>query len=434
MKAKTKRGGAPSATAQIGIALDEPSGYSAHDEYFATRFQQGGRVVYSVDLSVPQLVSTLPEPDPEHRQPGNRQINLTHARGFGEYIQERESWVCPSLMLRAPEEEFEFHMAKEVGGTELGVLAIPRLARESLKILDGQHRILGFHLAWRAISDGIQKEREALAIARRDGLDEEVKDARRRLDHKLALRDRLSTARVSIDILIVDDPDAYKQVFVDIADNAKGVTRTLGARFDRVKVVHRALPLVVEHPLLKGRVEEESDRLSSTNPNLLTAKNVADVIRTVQVGAARRISRKQEGELDERDLAEGANRFLDLLENAFPDLRKVREGEKSPAELRRNSLLGSATMIRVFAGVYHDLVLGDGNESSMTDGEATRFFSKLAGHMKAPIAKRGPWTRGLFLDSGMAPQASQGDIKKLVDNIVRWSNKPPAWMRRGGSR
>jgi len=413
---------------QIGLNMAEPSGYSTHDEYFATRFQQGERVIYSVDLSIPQLVSTLPEPDPNRQQPGNRKINLSHAKAFAEYIQERDNWVCPSLMLRAPEGEFQFRSEREIAGTELGILAIPRLAREALKILDGQHRILGFHIAWRSLSESIQKGREEVAVARRSGPEELVKEIDRRLARRLALRDQLSQARVSIDIVVVDDPEAYKQVFVDIADNAKGVTRTLSARFDRRKVVHRALPLVAEHPLLKGRVEEESDRLSSVNPNLLTAKNVADITRTVQVGAARRISKRLEDELEERKVAENANRFLDVAEDAFPDLRAVEQGEIAPAELRRDSLLGSATMLRVLAGVYHELVIDESAGSRLTDGEATKFLAKLSGHMGAPISSAGPWTHGLFLDSGMAPQASQGDIKKLVDLIVSWSENSPEWM------
>jgi hypothetical protein len=373
------------------------------------------------------MVATLPQPDPERKQPGNRKINLTHAKGFADYIQERESWVCPSLLLRAPEGEFEFRVEQEIGGTKLGVLAVPRLARDSLKILDGQHRILGFHLAWKAISDSIQKERENLAVARRNGPDELVKQAERGLARKVSLRDQLASARVSINIIIVDDPEAYKQVFVDIADNAKGVTRTLSARFDRRKVVHRALPLVMEHAFLKGRVEEESDRVSSTNPNVLTAKNVADVIRTVQVGSVRRISKRLESELDERTVAEAAERFLDVMEDAFPDLAAVGAGTMAPAELRRESLLGSATMFRVLAGVYYELIAADEGPKK-TDGEATAFLGKLAGVMGAPISDTGPWSPSLFKDSGMAPQASQGDVKTLVDTIVDWAKESPAWM------
>jgi len=407
--------------------LSDPSGYSTHDEYFAMRFQQGGRQVYSVDLSVPQLVATLPEPDPDRPQEGNRRINPSHARGFAEYVQERSSWVCPSLLLRAPDGEFEFRLERKIGGTELGVLAIPRLARNSLQILDGQHRILGFHVAWRTITDGVQEDREALTLARKNGPPELVKEVERRLKRRLALRERLGQERVSLDVVIVDDPEAYKQVFVDIADNAKGVTRTLSARFDRRKVVHRALPLVIEHPLLKDRVEEEFDRLSSTNPSLLTAKHVADLIRTVQVGVARRISKRLESELEERRVAEDAQRFLDVIEDAFPQLKAIREGELSPPELRRESLLGSATMLRVLAGTYHDLTSAE--DDRMTDGEVTDFLAKLASHMDAPVKEKGAWrATGLFMDSGMAPQSSQGDVRKLTSEIVAWAKSPPAWL------
>ncbi len=408
--------------------LPEPSGYSTHDEYFAMRFQQGGRQVYSVDLAVPQLVATLPEPDPERPQEGNRRINPSHARGFAEYVQERQNWVCPSLLLRAPEGEFDFRLEKEIGGTELGVLSIPRLARNAMHILDGQHRILGFHLAWRAIGETVQRYREELKLAKKNGPPELAKKVERQLSRHLATRERLGRERVSIDIVIVDDPETFKQVFVDIADNAKGVTRTLSARFDRRKVVHRALPLVAEHPLLAGRIEEESDRLSSTNSNLLTAKHLADITRTVQVGVARRISKRLEGELEERRVAEDAQGFFDVLEDAFPQIKAIHDGTMAAPELRRESLLGSATMLRVLAGVHHDLT--EPGPDRMTDGEVTEFFRRLSTHMKAPIAEKGAWrATGVFMDSGMAPQASQGDVRKLTSEIVSWARNMPDWLK-----
>jgi hypothetical protein len=416
---------------ELELDLPDPSGYGTHDEYFATRFQQGGRTVYSLDLSIPQLVATLPKPDPDKPQQGNRRIQLAHARGFGEYIRERPDWVSPSLLLRAPEDEFSFEAKREIGGTEFGILRVPRLARNQLKILDGQHRILGFHLAWELVDQSIQDRREALAIARRNG-SPAIRDAERNLDKATRLREQLAAARVSIDIVIVDDPEAYKQVFVDIADNAKGVTRTLSARFDRRKVVHRALPLVVEHPLLETRVEEESDRLSTSNTNLLTAKNVADIIRTVQVGVARRVSRKLEDELDDRTVAGNATRFLDVLVDAFPDLETVMEGQTSPQELRRNSLLGSATMLRVFAGVYYELVRAEpeAGRLRMTDDEVTAYLSKYVKHMAAPLDKESPlFKTGLFKESGMAPEASQGDLRQLVDKFVTWAETEPDWLQ-----
>ena len=291
-------------------------------------------------------------------------------------------------------------------------------------------------MAWKSVSQGIQEEREALTIARRNGPQENVKEAERRLAQKLALRDRLAHARVSIDILIVDDPDAYKQVFVDIADNAKGVTRTLGVRFDRRKVVNRALPLVMEHSLVEGRVEEESDRLSNTNANLLTAKHLADIVRTVEVGVSRRISKRLEDELVDRQVAERTMRFLDVVVDSFPEVQAIEKGELSAPELRRSSLLGSSTMLRVLAGVYHDLTINEEEPAAqMSDGEVAEFFKGLAPHMYAPISDDGAWkATGVFMDSGMAPQSSQGDVRKLNNTIVQWSNETPRWMQQSASR
>jgi len=71
--------------------------------------------------------------------------------------------------------------------------------------------------------------------------------------------------------------------------------------------VNRSLPKVREHPLLKGHVDYEVDRIINRNARyLLTAKHVADIVRTVEVGVSGRLSRRQELELDEGEAAEHA--------------------------------------------------------------------------------------------------------------------------------
>jgi hypothetical protein len=187
----------------------------------------------------------------------------------------------------------------------------------------------------------------------------------------------------------------------------------------------------MEHPLVKNRIEEESDRLSGTNNNLLTAKNLADIIRTVEVGVSRRISRRMEDELVDRQLAEHTMRFFDVLQDSFPEINAIESGDLSPSELRRSSLLGSATMIRVLAGVYHDLTrLPDNPKERMSDGEVTAFLKALSPHMYAPISSDGAWrTSGVFMDSGMAPQSSQGDVRKLTTLITNWATDRPSWLK-----
>jgi hypothetical protein len=68
-------------------------------------------------------------------------------------------------------------------------------------------------------------------------------------------------------------------------------------------------------------------------------------------------------------------------------------------------------------------VRGEGAE------DVTNFFAKFAPHMGVPIDEDGAWRKtNLFKESGMAPQANQGDIKELVDTILEWSEETPDWL------
>lgn len=136
-------------------------------------------------------------------------------------------------------------------------------------------------------------------------------------------------------------------MFYDIAQNAKGMTQSVKVRFDNRKVVNRAVALasVTEHPLLKGRLEIEKDRVEGTTANLISAKILADVIRTIAVGYNGRISAKQETELTEEQLGEETVQYLDILSTAFAGLAAVRSGGdvEVPQMRKSGTLLLSAT-------------------------------------------------------------------------------------------
>ena len=405
-----------------------PSGYATHDTYFASRIKQGGRWVYSVDLAIPQVVSTLSRPDPDVVLEGNRRINASRAKKFGQYIREKPNYVCPSLLMRAPEGEFEFRDVQEVeGGGSFGILAIPKHSRASLKIVDGQHRTLGLHMLWDGIEIELSAARGHLAEAKRTGDKDLQREFERRVKDLVNERNRLAEERIRVDIIIVDDPKDYKQVFVDIAENAKGVSGAVKARFDSTKVAHRALDEVLKHPLLVGRINEQTDSLGKDSPYLIGAKHAADIIRSVQVGAKGRISRRHEDELNETTVARQASAYLDILVDSFPLLLEVQEGRMDPAELRRTSALGSTTMLRVLAGVYHRLtgVGVDGDtlvKPSMSKDDTVEFFKKLAPHMEIPVEPGSLlFMSGVFLEGASAPSARQGDVGKFENTLVEWA-------------
>jgi hypothetical protein len=262
-------------TPPIALPAAQVTGYDTDIRFYSTRYKQGGRTVYALDLSLAEIAALIPAPDPDRPTPGNRAIRPAHAAEFGKYVREHEHWVAPGLILRAPA-MFHFEILTEIGGTQFGVISFPRLALMDIHILDGQHRILGIHLAVLGIADDLDKARSTLASARRvDPKGRAVADTNKRISALNAQRERLAKERITMQIFVEENMIAYRQMFFDIADNALGITSSVKARFDNRKVVNRALEAVMEHPLLTGRVDPEGDRVGRGSPYLMGAKHVA---------------------------------------------------------------------------------------------------------------------------------------------------------------
>jgi hypothetical protein len=415
-------------TTAAAPAQPQVTGYDPDVRLFATRYRQGARRVYSVDLSLTQIAGLLPAPNPAQPTEGNRRIKEAHARGFADYIREHPEWVAPALVLRAPD-IFKFEVTQEIAGTEFGVISFPRLASTDLRILDGQHRILGIHFAIQGIADDLEKQRSQLSAARRNEAEPALLEQfQKRISELNEQRERFDRERTSIQVYIEDDGVAYKQMFFDIADNALGITSSVRARFDNRKVVNRALEDVMKHSLLQGRVDQEQDRVGRNNPNLMGAKHVAEIVRTIAVGIDGRIGRRLEDELREDALVQRTNNFLDVLLTAFPQLADVADDELSPEDLRRTSLLGSATVVRVLAGVYQQLT----ETQKWDDEDVAEFFGKLAPHMSVPVTDSSIWVTHvpdeIFAAGASAPRARRQDLKGLRDTLVDWAMTDPEWL------
>jgi hypothetical protein len=119
---------------------------------------------------------------------------------------------------------------------------------------------------------------------------------------------------------------------------------------------------------------------------------------------------------------------MDVMLEAFPDLAAVADGKVTPEELRRRSLLGSSTMLRVLAGVYYLL-----QSRNYTDEDVVPFFARLAQFMAAPIGQGSPWTgiRNKVLNVGsMAPTSRKQDVQYLTEEIAGWiePTQQPEWL------
>lgn len=402
-------------------------------DFMATRKKQGGRWVYHFDPSVAQLIANVDAPPMDVEQEDNRIVVGSRCRDFAAYLDATPHWAIPSVMLWTPHGTVQFVEIPELsrGGMQVGILKIDWNMRYLIRILDGQHRIGGFHIWMRLKQEAFRKAEEHLAAVINSGDQLMIDEAKaRRVKTKEAMNNATLNF-VGADLLEVDSVKEAKQAFAHIANNAKGMTKSVTTAFDSSKVVNRVtqkLVLEMPHPVLENRVEWHKDKFGGANPHLLSAKNVADIVRATYVGSVGRISKAHElpGVADS-PMYTTAKHFFTALQEAFPDVMG------DPVELRKNSLLGSPTMLRALAGAWHILTTdrdakGKSVNPRMSRDEVTAFFTRLAPHMQAPVTSGNPWlTTGNFReisdgDPGlMAPESKQQDLKALPERIANWA-------------
>lgn len=411
-----------SPTSTVEIDRTRLSGPRRSSTYLAMRSVQGNRIVYTTRVPLADLSIILPMPDPDQPDPDNRKVDTRHARGFGTYLQEQPDWVAPSLLAR----DNGGCVYEELPGSEgkLGYLEIPWStgALSPLNTIDGQHRVLGVDLELKNLTATVNKLERELARAQKA---ERKNTLQGEIDRHKAQLATLEKESVGLDVYVETDSVRARQMFVDVADNAKGISSALRSRFDGSKVANRTLDRVVDHALLKGRVDLEQDRMTVKNPNLMGAKHVADLTRAVSVGVAGRIGRKRESELDDAAVIEAAHVFLDVLCESFAELAAVAENTLPPQELRKTSLLGSVGMLRVLAGVFHQLYNSEDNNSA----EVIELFSQLDKHMAAPVTDQSLWrstdARADFEPNASAPIMRTQNLQHLVRVIAEWRTMPP---------
>jgi hypothetical protein len=401
--------------------------------YLAIKTIQGGRAVYATRVPLLDLPTILPVPDPNNVDKDNRKVDRLHAKHFGEYLDTKQDWVAPALLAR-DSGGCRFEQVDQEGA--VGYLTVPWAIGgiSPLRTIDGQHRVLGVSIEKQRITDAISTiDRD---MARKVSPDKAAKLQAER-EKLVGQMNRLKEEFVGLDIYVEADPIKAQQMFVDVADNAKGISSAVRARFDSYKVANRTLSDVIDHPLLKGRVDAEQDRMTMKNPNLMGAKHVADVTRAVIAGAGCRISKKAEQTLTDGEVIEEVKDFLDVISNAFVGLAAITEDDPEAErkadeltlsqQLRRTSLLGSVGMLRVLGGVFHELRASD-NPVELDD--ITEFFKRLDRHMTAPVTETSIWrtsdANADFEPNAAAPIMRTQNLVHLVGVITGWYKKAPA--------
>lgn len=404
------------------------SGYRDTRDLLVTRYNRGnGRSIFVIALPLHLIPSHLPKPDPEKPFPGNRTVDLPHAKKFGKYWMERDDWACPPVLLDT-NAALHFEVKFEAGGVQVGILSLPHNSVGTLDILDGQHRILGWYLAVEEIAEELKKSREQIVQSKRADDPVALQVWTEKTERLEALEARLRNEYVTMELVGGVTLQEHKQAFADITNNARGITKSKTVEFDSVSIINRVTrDLCSSHELLDGRVDFELDRVAGKNPNFLSARNVSDIVRHVALGIKGRMNTRREAAWSDDRLEDLTGTYLDALAEAFPQIRDLLEGETTPETLRKSSLLASPTVLRVLAGVFHNLAVDLINDIPQLDSDGLstvrEFFEKLAPHMDAPVLEGNPWmTTGVFPeDGGMAPGSRAQELTGLTETLTRWA-------------
>jgi hypothetical protein len=425
------------------------SGYATTDDYFAQRSCQGGRTHYLIVLPLHQIPVTLPVPDPALPFEDNRQVRLSHAEAFAKYIRENQGWHAGPITVRGLSTELTFRAfeGQSDGPVTLGILSVPRNMRTAFRIIDGQHRILGVKILIDGLSQEIVDVSSDIAKSRRGGVDKSqagsqdaIRDLERKLDGLNGLKNRIEADTMTIDLVVVDDDGAHKQIFIDVANNALSVQRAVTVRFDSKKVVNRAVVELISDPntdpLINGRVDEQSDRLNGDNPNFIGSGTLAEVVRSLRKGIIGRFSAQDEESIDVQSLVSETNEFFSVLRGGFKPLADIASGKVAPSRLRKTHLVMSTTMIRILAAVYHELVKDGVDKAVITD-----YFRSLDRVGRTPLNSNTPtgrmWVKssnGAFADGESAPGSRAQAKKDVVQQLVTWFRSPPAELGWKGSK
>lgn len=404
------------------------SGYQDSKQLMAQRYNRGGKSLFIIALPLHLISTHMPVPDPDQPFEGNRRVDTKHAADFARYWRTNVRWATPPLLLDTLYPlAHGFEPQTKVAGVEFGIAHLPHDSATELQILDGQHRILGWTIAARDISAELKKAREGLLLAKENGDSISIQNAERKVAELVAQQKRLRDEYVTVEILEGVSLADHKQYFHDIATNAKGITKSLTASFDRRKMENRvAVEAASTVPLLKGRVDFEKTNAVGQSPYLISGKNLVDIVKALAVGPGAQFTPRKEKEINEVGLTKITGDFFALLTDCFPDLAEVRDDDESPAELRSDSMLGSPTILRMLAGTYFGVAIDSTDPKHLSTipvgQEKVRIlFKQLEPWMGLPLAQE--WfDTGFFPErTSRAPLSNTQTLKGMTELLTGWA-------------
>lgn len=302
-------------------------------------YQQGTREMVVTAMDPIALVKAVAPPEqwnPVGEQPhGNRPVDKPHRKRIAHYLEDEENFVLNSVVLYAKPQEARFKpdAGFEDSPVRPGTLFLNYGAQ--FDVGDGQHRIAAY-------SDVMQTHQ----------------------DEEDPVRIRLRASGQPAVVVIDGNPLHRAQDFTDLQRNTKAQTTSLAMSMDRRQAINRLLVGLVQDSELPifgeggSRVEFFNESPGKYSAKLFSFKTIRYLSGTVLTGVAQRSTAgwdsavNAEVEKDEAGTEKSLRELWTGLGN-LPWIADIISGEKTTAELREHTYLGSSGVQYAIAYALH---------------------------------------------------------------------------------
>lgn len=410
------------------------AGYSPDKELAAQQVSRGGKTVYIVSLPIQLVPVLLPVPDPLRPFDSNRAVRKSHADDFGAYwLKYADSWTVPPLLVDTAD-SLKFQESFSIAnGPRLGKVTLPDYSNKILRILDGQHRILGWNLVRDKLMRDLEMYQEQFTQAQRTGTELEKQEIEKKLKNVRVSISRMQSEQVTLEIITGVTAAEHQTFFITIADHALGINNSERTRLDETNMTSRvAKQLTDSLPLLKNRVEMRKGSVSKKSKDLMALSNVRDIVRHSCFGIKGKVTMAREKEIVDANAFEITEHFFRAMTDSVPSLAAIVDMKFLPMTLREESLLGSITIWRCLAGAYNDLAVKMVDNKQLIWSRAghekfVKMLSELYKRMKITTTDgkksiQGAWTEtGCFNPNETAPRSRSQDLKNLSALFTQWA-------------
>lgn len=355
----------------------------------ALKGHQGDRDMYLLSVQNTMLLrnfSADSEPVATGEKKAQRSLDPRHAKDIVTYINENtQDYVLGAVTYAIDTVDPDKHFLELQEGSGVGFLVLPLNAE--LRCLDGQHRR-------RAIKEAADED------------------------------PRILDDYTAVVLYVEDDYMARRQMFSDMNATPKVVAKALNVSFDsRDPYAKAAIELSQTHPLLKGVIETEKARITSTSPFIFSLAGVYDGLKRYVLGTTLPRGRSPRDKSVE-ELTKLGQEFFDLLSAARPEYLEVAttaadllaedpSGKKAGAFMatqRKQTLLLSTTTLRVIAGAVHTAMDSDKETDPM------KYKASLAAVDFAPTSNL--FTQAGFVGRSGTPNARNQEVMAATKSLA----------------